>query len=88
LVKLDVKTDQVYAIPGRYTENGRTYVSALALRDWLKIHAPSAKSVMACDLEISRLGKPIGKQDQYMAAFGGLTVLEIDKCIRPGSGKK
>lgn len=33
----------------------------------------------ACDLEISKLGKPIGKQDQYMAAFGGLTVLDIDK---------
>jgi len=33
----------------------------------------------ACDLEINRLGKPIGKQDQYMAAFGGLQVLEIDK---------
>jgi D-glycero-alpha-D-manno-heptose-7-phosphate kinase len=32
----------------------------------------------ACDLEINRLGKPIGKQDQYMAAFGGLQVLEID----------
>ncbi len=31
----------------------------------------------ACDLEINRLGKPIGKQDQYMAAFGGLRVLEI-----------
>jgi len=34
---------------------------------------------MACDLEINRLGKPIGKQDQYMAAFGGLTVLDISK---------
>ncbi|CUS84506.1 GHMP kinases N terminal domain-containing protein [Candidatus Kryptonium thompsonii] len=33
----------------------------------------------ACELEINRLGKPIGKQDQYMAAFGGLTVLDIDK---------
>lgn len=33
----------------------------------------------ACELEIDRLGKPIGKQDQYMAAFGGLRVLEIDK---------
>ena len=33
----------------------------------------------ACDLEINRLGKPIGKQDQYMAAFGGLRVLDIDK---------
>lgn len=33
----------------------------------------------ACDLEINMLGKPIGKQDQYIAAFGGLTVLEIDR---------
>jgi len=31
----------------------------------------------ACKLEIEILGKPIGKQDQYMASFGGLTVLEI-----------
>jgi D-glycero-alpha-D-manno-heptose-7-phosphate kinase len=33
----------------------------------------------ACNLEINRLGKPIGKQDQYMASFGGLTVLNIEK---------
>jgi D-glycero-alpha-D-manno-heptose-7-phosphate kinase len=33
----------------------------------------------ACQLEIDCLKKPIGKQDQYMAAFGGLTVLSIDK---------
>jgi len=33
----------------------------------------------ACHLEIDVLRKPIGKQDQYMAAFGGLRVLEIEK---------
>lgn len=33
----------------------------------------------ACELEIDRLKKPIGKQDQYMAAFGGLTVMDIHK---------
>ena len=33
----------------------------------------------ACDLEINRLGKPIGKQDQYIATFGGLTILDIKK---------
>jgi D-glycero-alpha-D-manno-heptose-7-phosphate kinase len=33
----------------------------------------------ACDLEINKLGKPIGKQDQYIASFGGLTVLDIEK---------
>jgi D-glycero-alpha-D-manno-heptose-7-phosphate kinase len=33
----------------------------------------------ACHIEIERLGEPIGKQDQYMAAFGGITCLEIDR---------
>lgn len=33
----------------------------------------------ACDVEINVLGKPIGKQDQYLAAFGGLSVLDISK---------
>ena len=28
---------------------------------------------MACDIEINRLGEPIGKQDQYIAACGGIT---------------
>ncbi|HTR48029.1 MAG TPA: galactokinase [Verrucomicrobiae bacterium] len=31
----------------------------------------------ACHIELDVLQKPIGKQDQYMAAFGGLTTLEI-----------
>jgi len=33
----------------------------------------------ACHIEIDALGEPIGKQDQYMAAFGGLTCLTFDK---------
>jgi len=33
----------------------------------------------ACHIEIDILGEPIGKQDQYMAAFGGLTCLTFDK---------
>jgi D-glycero-alpha-D-manno-heptose-7-phosphate kinase len=32
----------------------------------------------ACKIEIDLVGKPIGKQDQYAAAFGGIIVLEID----------
>src|SRR5260370_2143831 len=33
----------------------------------------------ACYIELDVLRKPIGKQDQYMAAFGGLTALNIDR---------
>ena len=33
----------------------------------------------ACTIELDVLQKPIGKQDQYIAAFGGLSVFEIDK---------
>ncbi len=32
----------------------------------------------ACHIEIDLLNKPIGKQDQYLAALGGFVVLEID----------
>jgi len=34
---------------------------------------PRELAEMACDIEINRLGEPIGKQDQYIAACGGIT---------------
>jgi D-glycero-alpha-D-manno-heptose-7-phosphate kinase len=34
---------------------------------------PSELARMACEIEIDRLGEPIGKQDQYIAAYGGVT---------------
>ncbi len=33
----------------------------------------------ACHIEIDVLGEPIGKQDQFIAAFGGLTCLTFEK---------
>lgn len=32
----------------------------------------------ACDIEINRLKEPIGKQDQYAAAFGGLNIFKFE----------
>jgi D-glycero-alpha-D-manno-heptose-7-phosphate kinase len=35
--------------------------------------SPAELAEQACDIEINRLGEPIGKQDQYIAAIGGIT---------------
>lgn len=34
---------------------------------------PGELAEMACDIEINRLREPVGKQDQYIAAYGGIT---------------
>jgi D-glycero-alpha-D-manno-heptose-7-phosphate kinase len=50
-----------------------------ALHTLLQDQATSQKlAEEACHIELDVLRKPIGKQDQYMAAFGGLTALDID----------
>jgi D-glycero-alpha-D-manno-heptose-7-phosphate kinase len=40
---------------------------------------PGDLAEQACHIEIDRLGEPIGKQDQYIAAYGGITCLEFAK---------
>lgn len=32
---------------------------------------------LACDIEINKLGEPIGKQDQYIASFGGINTFNF-----------
>ena len=51
---------------------------ALYAHERKPIHADELASA-ACDIEINRLGEPIGKQDQYIAAFGGITSFEFKK---------
>jgi len=40
---------------------------------------PKELAEQACDIEINKLKEPIGKQDQYIAAYGGITCFEFTK---------
>ena len=40
---------------------------------------PSELAQLACEIEIDRLGEPIGKQDQYIAAYGGVTCFRFNE---------
>lgn len=49
------------------------------LYTWNGVHASSYKIAKeACEVEIEKLGNPIGKQDQFAAAFGGLRYYEFE----------
>ncbi|HEY7060522.1 MAG TPA: galactokinase [Chloroflexota bacterium] len=56
-----------------------------AIRAYLRRPVPLEQvAEEACHIELELLRKPIGKQDQYMATFGGLTALEIERDGRVG----
>jgi D-glycero-alpha-D-manno-heptose-7-phosphate kinase len=40
---------------------------------------PRELAEQACEIEINRLKEPIGKQDQYIAAFGGVTCFQFNR---------
>src|SRR6202521_1001868 len=49
-----------------------------ALHAWkMNLIHPAQLAEQACDIEINRLGEPIGKQDQYIAALGGITCFKF-----------
>ena len=39
----------------------------------------SELAALACEIEMDRLGEPIGKQDQYIAAYGGITCFTFER---------
>ncbi len=59
--------------------SGSFLVALLLALHTFKKEAVSPKIIAeeACFIELDKLGHPIGKHDQYMAAFGGITALEI-----------
>jgi len=44
-----------------------------------KVLRPNEVAELACHIEIDRLGEPIGKQDQYIASYGGVTSFTFNK---------
>jgi D-glycero-alpha-D-manno-heptose-7-phosphate kinase len=44
-------------------------------RHWLI--SPDDLAKIACEIEIDRLHEPVGKQDQYISAYGGITCFEF-----------
>jgi len=58
-----------------------TYLVALltTLFELKREHVPTqALAETACRIEMEMAGHPVGKQDQYLSAFGGLLCMEID----------
>ncbi|MDA1096446.1 MAG: sugar kinase, partial [Chloroflexi bacterium] len=51
-----------------------------ALHTFKREHvSPHQLAEEAYQIEVEILGEPIGKQDQYLGAFGGITALEIER---------
>lgn len=54
--------------------------SILAIRTYLRQSATIYQIAdEACDIEINKLKHPVGKQDQFIAAFGGIISMDISK---------
>ncbi len=86
LLKLDggVEITSIADIPSRGTGLGSSSSFTVGLLHAL--HAFSGRYVSAgrlakeaCEIEIGRCREPIGKQDQYAAAFGGLNFIQFNR---------
>lgn len=69
-------------IPSRGTGLGSSSAFTVGLLNVMKAYLGECATVdhlaaKACEVEIERCGEPIGKQDQYASAFGGMNVIEF-----------
>ncbi len=86
LVELDVHSLEITSmadIPaGTGLGSSGSFTTALLKAPYsyrkILIH-PRELAEQACEIEINRLREPIGKQDQYIAAFGGITCFRFNK---------
>ena len=83
ITKLNMEITSMADIPAG-TGLGSSGSFTTALLKALHTHSknlmhPHELAAQACDIEINRLGEPIGKQDQYIAAYGGITCFRFQK---------
>ena len=78
-----VEITSIADIPARGTGLGSSSAFTVGLLHALHAYAgrPATAEELArqaCEIEIDRCGEPIGKQDQYAAAFGGLNFIRFN----------
>jgi D-glycero-alpha-D-manno-heptose-7-phosphate kinase len=79
-----VEITSVADIPGKGTGLGSSSSFTVGLLNALHAfenrHASADKLAQeSCEIEIGRCGEPIGKQDQYAAAFGGFSFIQFNQ---------
>lgn len=87
-----VEITSVADIPAKGTGLGSSSSFTVGLMHALHAHrgrhvAAERLAAEACEIEIERCGEPIGKQDQYAAAYGGLNFIRFNPddsvCVDP-----
>jgi len=100
-IRNGIEITTIADIPSRGTGLGSSSAITVGLLNALYAYkgyraSPKKLAEEACEIEIERLGEPVGKQDQYIAAYGGLqhfrfnadeTVL-IDPVVCPAKTKR
>jgi D-glycero-alpha-D-manno-heptose-7-phosphate kinase len=81
-LKGGVEITTIADVPSRGTGLGSSSSFTVALIQAISAYSGqhiSAEELgrLSCEVEIERCGEPIGKQDQYAAAFGGLNLIEF-----------
>jgi D-glycero-alpha-D-manno-heptose-7-phosphate kinase len=78
-----IEITSVADIPSRGTGLGSSSAFTVGLLNVIhgfngRFVGKEALAEQACEIEIERLGDPIGKQDQYAAAFGGFNFIRFN----------
>ena len=81
-IQRQIEVDTMGDIPSAGTGLGSSSTVTVGVLNALyaQVGEPQALEALAqqaCEIEIGRLGKPIGKQDQYIAAYGGIRFIRF-----------